>query len=283
MTQEESDSEQGKRKPVLLGGGSRFVRNKLQGKTFLVPSFITLVGIFCGFLGIVSAFRGDFVYSCKCIALAILLDGLDGRVARSLNATSPFGREFDSLSDVIAFGVAPATLVYSWGFSATADEFGLLVAFVFVVCGATRLARFNITSTGEMDMPVSGGGFQGLPIPGAAAAIASIIYCFPQPLSGEVLTGAMMGYTILIAALMVSSLGFFSVKHVKLTEGNVRIKVVLLAAVVALVWKYNTVMILLGSTAYALSGVAGYVWSKFFPSSWERQRSFMGLSSEPED
>ncbi|MCB0322004.1 MAG: CDP-diacylglycerol--serine O-phosphatidyltransferase, partial [Bdellovibrionales bacterium] len=178
------DEELDSRRPVLLKGPK--LRDRLQGKTFLIPSFITVVGIFCGFLAAISATRGEFVYACKCIALAILLDGLDGRVARKLNATSAFGREFDSLSDVVAFGVAPAILVYSWGFNRVADEFGLLIAFVFLVCGATRLARFNITSTGELVLRKSAGsGFQGLPIPGAAAAIASIVYCFPAPIEAE--------------------------------------------------------------------------------------------------
>jgi CDP-diacylglycerol--serine O-phosphatidyltransferase len=285
MSDYENDAEEqaagisgGSKKPVLVKGGTRF-RDKFHGKTFLIPSFITLVGIFCGFLGTVSAFRGDYIYSCKCIALAILLDGLDGRVARRLNATSPFGREFDSLSDLIAFGMAPAVLVYSWGFNTLADEFGLLVAFLVVVCGATRLARFNITSTGEMSLPGDGQGFQGLPIPGAAAALASIVYCFPAPLESEFAIGMMMFYTALVAGLMVSTIGFFSVKHLKLTEGSLRINVVLIALAVALTWKYSQAMILIGSTAYAMSGAIGYIWGRFFPHSWEKQRSFLGLSS----
>ena len=274
----ELDADEFGTKPRLIKGGNRF-REKFQGKTFLIPSFIPLVGTFCGFLGTISAFRGDFLYSCKCIALAILLDGLDGRVARRLNATSPFGREFDSLSDLIAFGMAPAVLVYTWGFKLVADEFGLLVAFLVLVCGATRLARFNITSTGEMSLPRETKGFQGLPIPGAAAALASLVYCFPEPLSNEFIVAAMMLYTALIASLMVSTLDFFSVKHLKLTEGNIRITVVLLAVAVALTWKFSQLMIFIGSTAYAVSGLIGYLWSRYFPKSWEKQQSFLGVQS----
>ncbi len=263
------------KKPILVEGGGRF-RDKFQGKTFLIPSFITLVGTFCGFLGTVTAFRGDYVYACKCIALAILIDGLDGRVARKLNATSAFGREFDSLSDVIAFGIAPAVLVYSWGFSSTADEFGLLVAFLVLVCGATRLARFNITSTGEMKLSRDSKGFQGLPIPGAAAALASIVYLFPEPLENEIIVGLMMAYTALVAGLMVSTIEFLSVKHIRLTEGSLRFNVVVLAVAVALTWKYSQVMIAVGSTFYAMSGALGFLWARYFPRSWERQKERFG-------
>ncbi len=263
------------KKPVLIQGAGRF-RDKFQGKTFLIPSFITLVGTFCGFLGTVSAFHGNYIYACKCIALAILLDGLDGRVARKLNATSPFGREFDSLSDLIAFGMAPAVLMYSWGFSRTADEFGLLVAFLVLVCGATRLARFNITSTGEMKLSRASQGFQGLPIPGAAAALASIVYLFPEPLENEFVVAAMMAYTALVAGLMVSTIDFFSVKYLRLTEGSLRVNVVVLAIAVALTWKYSQLMIAIGSTAYAMSGAVGYLWSKYLPQSWEKQKKRFG-------
>lgn len=273
-TQETTAQHSGK-KPVLIQGAGRF-RDKFQGKTFLIPSFITLVGTFCGFLGTVSAFRGNYIYACKCIALAILLDGLDGRVARKLNATSPFGREFDSLSDLIAFGMAPAVLIYSWGFSQTADEFGLLVAFLVLVCGATRLARFNITSTGEMKLSRASQGFQGLPIPGAAAALASIVYLFPEPLENEFVVALMMGYTALVAGLMVSTIDFFSVKYLRLTEGSLRVNVVVLAVAVALTWKYSQVMIALGSTAYAMSGALGFLWARYFPQSWEKQKKRFG-------
>jgi len=129
-----------------MSKGKRFVREKLKGKVFLVPSFITVLSIFCGFLALLSSFQGKFLYAAQCIGIAFILDGLDGRVARRLKATSEFGREFDSLSDLVAFGVAPASLLYSWAFGHIADEFGVLVSFVFVVCGATRLARFNVAA-----------------------------------------------------------------------------------------------------------------------------------------
>ena len=242
-----------KRPRAILKRG--YVREKLQGKSFLVPSFVTVVGIFCGFLGVISAIKGNFEYATKCIILAIILDGLDGRIARRLNATSAFGREFDSLSDMISFGVAPAVLVYCWGFSEVADEFGLLAAFVFVVCGATRLARFNVESSKQATMS-----FTGLPTPGAAAAVIAIVLCFPEPLTNPLLVAAMMVYIVVIGVLMVSTYSFFSLKKLEFSSGNPRLNLILLAVAVALAWKYSHAAILVASTAYAWSGlIAAFV------------------------
>lgn len=250
-------------RPVVLKNSSRFVREKLHGKAYLVPSFVTVVGIFCGFLAIVSAFKGNFVYASRCILIAVVLDGLDGRIARRLNATSPFGREFDSLSDVVSFGVAPAVLVYCWAFVRTADEFGVLVVFLFLVCGATRLARFNVAATEEEVKS----GFTGMPIPGAAAAIVSVVFCFPEPVHNQMLIAGIMLYMVFIGVLMVSTLPFFSVKKLQLSEGDPRVNLILLAAAVALTWKYPERVVFVISTAYAFSGVVGYTLRKLRPKS----------------
>lgn len=238
------------RRKLLLVRGPRFMREKFHGKVFLVPSSVTVVGIFCGFLALISAIHGSFEYAAKCIGLAIILDGIDGRVARRLNATSAFGREFDSLSDVIAFGVAPAVLFYCWGFSQSADEFGVLAGFIYVVCTAARLARFNVATT---DDPKSY--FVGLPSPGAAAAIASVVYAYPEAISSDWAAGFLLCYLMLVGALMVTTIPFFSVKKIKFTRDQQKLYLLLLAFFVAIAWKYNRLVILLISTAYALSGL----------------------------
>ncbi|OVE80112.1 CDP-diacylglycerol--serine O-phosphatidyltransferase [bacterium J17] len=227
---------------------------------FLIPSCITVTAIFCGFLAIISAFNGRFEYAAKCIVLAIILDGLDGRVARRLNATSDFGREFDSLSDVISFGVAPAALMYVWAFKSGPDEFGVLVAFFFVVCGATRLARFNITTSDE-----PAGHFQGLPTPGAAAAVAAIVYFHPDPVSGGTAAGLMLAYLTVLGGLMVSTLPFFSVKKIRLTPANLRTTLLLISALVALAWYHNRLMLLVLAGMYISSGPLAYLLKKFAP------------------
>ena len=247
-----------KKPPVVLKNGRKFVREKLHGKSFLIPSFITVVGIFCGFLAIVSSIRGDFLYAARCIIVAIVLDGLDGRVARRLNATSAFGREFDSLSDVMSFGVAPALMVYCWAFSATAEDFGVLVSFFFIACSATRLARFNVQAA-EEETP---SGFTGMPTPAAAAALISIIFCFPEPIAEPSLITAMMIYTAVIGFLMVSTFPFFSIKRLRLQSGNPSVNLILLAIAVALAWKYTGLFLLIASNGYALSGPVGAILTR---------------------
>lgn len=224
------------------------VREKIRSKTILIPSLITMCGIFCGFLAIVSAFNGKFAYAAKCVLVAMILDGLDGRVARRLNATTAFGKEFDSLSDLVAFGVAPGILVYSWGLSQVADEIGLLASFLYVVCCATRLARFNIDSEGGLKS------FTGLPSPGAAAAIVTLVYCFPEPITSVWLASATMIYTISIAFLMVSTLPFLSVKTIQWKETNKPQSMLIIAALIVLLWKFNQEMLFLFATIYAWSG-----------------------------
>ena len=228
-------------------------RKGLRRTAFLVPNLVTVIAIFCGFLSIVSTLRGEFEYAAKCIALAIILDGLDGRIARRLNACSAFGVEFDSLSDQVAFGVAPAVLIYQWALVTPAPEFGILISFLIVVCGAARLARFNVTSTTNNNLPSKS--FQGLPIPGAAAALASLVYWAPVARQDIYSLSLIMTYSALIAFLMVSTISYPSIKHIKLTTIPQRKILALLAVAVAFTWYQTRLIIFIGSTLYALSGL----------------------------
>lgn len=257
MNLSESEIEEKPRPVKMLNRGPRFVKNKLQGKRFLIPSCITVVGIFCGLLAVVSAFKGNIEYGVRCVGLAIILDGLDGRVARKLNATSEFGREFDSLSDLLAFGLAPAMLAYSWAFASKADEIGVLIAFIFVVCGATRLARFNVQTE---DQPKAH--FQGLPIPGAAGAIAALIHCFPEPLKDNYFISFFALFMVLLAYLMVSNLAFLSLKKLKLSAHPQKLLLVL-SFFVAFTWYNSRVMLLVIASLYALSGPVIYAYRVF--------------------
>ena len=232
------------------------VKSKVARKVqFLIPSFITVVSTFCGFLALLSAVKGRFEYATQCIVLSIILDGLDGRVARRLNATSAFGREFDSLSDLIAFGVAPAVLIYFWAFNTIADEFGILVSFIFIACAATRLARFNIAESSEPSKF-----FSGLATPGAALAVASLVYFYPQRLENYYLIGFTMVYSLVLSVLMVSTFRYFSIKRLKLSSGNPRINIFILSLLVALSWYHLRMAILVVGTGYALSGPLWYLY-----------------------
>jgi CDP-diacylglycerol--serine O-phosphatidyltransferase len=222
------------------------IKASWQRRKYLVPNAVTVGNVFCGFLAIIYGASGRFDKAAIAIIIAILLDGLDGRVARRLKATSKFGVEFDSFSDLISFGVAPALLVYHWCFRVPADEFGVIVAFIYCVCAATRLARFNI-------MPPDTKRFVGLPTPGAAALVASIVHFTPEELhswGGVAFSSCVL---LALAYLMVSRIEFFSIKELKIT-GIRRFAKVVIAAMIALLWYSSQVGLLVISASYALSG-----------------------------
>ena len=234
-------------------------RERIQRQVRLIPSLVTMTGTFCGFLATIYACTGQFESAAKCIALAILLDGLDGRLARRLNATSDFGRELDSLSDMLAFGVAPGCLMYFWGLRESADEFGIVACFLYVVCTAIRLARFNVTPS-SADAKSA---FCGLPSPGAAAAVAALIYAFPNVEKTWLLTFIAWAYTVMLGGLMVSTFEYISVKSVKITKAKLWYLYVLLALAVPICWKYNREAAVTLAALYAFSGPISYAFKRF--------------------
>ncbi|HPS94009.1 MAG TPA: CDP-diacylglycerol--serine O-phosphatidyltransferase, partial [Deltaproteobacteria bacterium] len=164
-----------------------------------LPNFITALSLFCGFYSIMFSLKGNYYMASIFILISGFIDGIDGRVARMTNSTSEFGKEFDSLSDLVAFGVAPAILVYLWELSSY-GKFGFIASFLFVACGALRLARFNIDTSGGMTH------FTGLPIPLAAAAVSSTYL-----LTG--LTGSFPALTILVGVYVLSFLMVSSIQY----------------------------------------------------------------------
>src|SRR5690349_17200838 len=150
----------------------RMPKDKLRRGVYLIPSLFTAGNLMCGFFSIIATFRGDYVNAALLILLANVFDGIDGYAARLTRTTSQFGVEFDSLADVVSFGVAPAVLVYLWALVPW-ETWGWLAACTYVVCGALRLSRFNVQSAGPAK-----GYFLGLPIPAAAEMIASIVLMY---------------------------------------------------------------------------------------------------------
>lgn len=183
-------------------------RRSYQRGIYLVPNLLTTGSLFAGFYAIVASIQGDFAWASLAILLAIGLDGMDGTVARLTKSTSAFGLQYDSLCDLTAFGVAPAVLIYTWVL-APYGRIGWLAAFIFAACGALRLARFNVTAQ-------AGGGaldFRGLPIPGAAGVLASIVYLaedFAIKAYIPLIAIAALGY--ILAFLMVSTIRYKSFK-----------------------------------------------------------------------
>jgi CDP-diacylglycerol--serine O-phosphatidyltransferase len=181
-------------------------RKKFRG-VLLLPNLITTASLFGGFLAIVFAIEGKFLPAAWAIFVSLILDGLDGRIARMTQSTTSFGVQYDSLSDLVAFGVAPALLVYLWGLKPY-GRFGWVAAFLFVTCGALRLARFNVQS-GTMDPRY----FNGLPIPAAAMVVATAIgfyYEIGEWAPKHNIYILIMMYVL--AFLMVSNIKFFSLK-----------------------------------------------------------------------
>jgi CDP-diacylglycerol--serine O-phosphatidyltransferase len=175
---------------------------------FVIPSLVTLMGMFAGFFAIISALEGNYVYSAWAIVIAGLFDGMDGWVARKTHTTTRFGIELDSLSDVIAFGVAPATLLYKWALSPF-GRIGWAVVFLFMACGAMRLARFNI-QMGSSEKK----SFTGMPIPAAAGILSATLLFYTEMGLEHQKSIIILILMAFLALLMVSTLRYHGQKEI---------------------------------------------------------------------
>ena len=209
---------------------------------YLLPSVLTTFGIFAGFYSIISSINGDFTIAAISILIAMFWDTLDGRVARLTNTQSAFGAEYDSLADLVSFGLAPALLVYQWTLYEL-GRFGWLAAFVYLACAALRLARFN-TQVGIADKRY----FQGLPSPAAAGVIASMIWLkiwtFASFDSDVISLGYYLGagITILCGLLMVSNIRYYSFKEFDSKKASFRFLLIVILSLIILVSKPNIIL-----------------------------------------
>ena len=219
------------------------LKERLYRRRYIVPNAVTFGNLFCGFLTIIYATSGRYEKAVVAIAIAFLLDGLDGRVARKLNATSKFGVEFDSFADLVSFGVAPAILMYNWAFRLPADEFGVFICFIFVICAASRLARFNITES-NMDA------FEGMPTPAAAGMLTSVVFFLPEIEQSMGLVAVSTVMLLSLSYLMISKIEFFSVKTMKVGSLHILARLSI-GILIALIWLktpirlFNSIWILL--------------------------------------
>ena len=220
---------------------------------YLLPSILTTFGMFAGFYSIISSINGDFTIAAISILIAMFWDTLDGRVARLTNTQSAFGAEYDSLADLVSFGLAPALLVYQWTLYEL-GRFGWLAAFVYLACAALRLARFN-TQVGIADKRY----FQGLPSPAAAGVIASMIWLkiwtFASFDSDVISLGYYLGagITILCGLLMVSNIRYYSFKEFDSKKASFRFLLIVILSLIILVSKPN-IILFTGFFVYLLSG-----------------------------
>ena len=221
---------------------------------YLLPSVLTTFGMFAGFYSIISSINGEFTIAAISIMIAMMWDTLDGRVARLTNTQSAFGAEYDSLADLVSFGLAPALLVYEWSLYEL-GRFGWLAAFVYLACAALRLARFN-TQVGIADKRF----FQGLPSPAAAGVIASMIWLkiwtFASFDSEVISLGYYLGagITILCGILMVSNVRYYSFKELDSKKASFRFLLFIVLSLIILMYKPN-IILFTGFFLYLLSGL----------------------------
>src|SRR5277367_2826883 len=259
---------------------------------YALPTLFTAGNIFLGFIAIVQSVEGSlfgndgnlgsnphFEMAAKAIGVAVVLDGLDGRIARLTNTVSDFGREMDSLADVITFGIAPAVLAYCWGVQTVKPgpfldhRVGIFVAFLFLLCGAARLARFNVQTNpipknpGRSDRKY----FVGLPIPAGAGMVAAVVYaCDSVPLEQWLFSVLWLVLLALLSFLMVSTWRYPSFKEISLTGPRSPLTVILFGALIYLIWNYSQPVLLALAMLYVSTGIfiraGGIVRRRFRPS-----------------
>ena len=215
---------------------------------FLLPSIFTVANMFCGYACIVYSMRGELVLAAPFIGFATVLDMFDGRIARMTNTTSAFGLEFDSLADIISFGLAPAVLAFAWGLSEL-GRIGWAAGFLYLAAAAIRLARFNIQTATHTDKRY----FVGMPSPPAAGIVASTVFAWPYPLVGYPQAIAAIAIVLVPAALMVSTVRFRSFKTINFGWSASYIRVFLVAAIIAFVATEPRITLVLLAYGYLLS------------------------------
>ncbi len=263
-------------------------RKRPPRAAYALPTLFTAGNILLGFLSILRSIQGtlafgsnpefaaqNFEVAAIAIGWAVLLDGLDGRIARMTNTTSDFGRELDSLADIISFGIAPAILAYAWGLqfvggaqiaagplpSIPLDQLqrtAKFVSFLFLVCGAARLARFNVQTNPQPGNPGKPNRkyFVGLPIPAAAALVAAIVYASgSHPITDFVPAMMWMALLALLAFLMVSTWRYWSFKELNLLRPRSPVLLVAMAAFIYAILNWSRPVLLVMTGTYAASGI----------------------------
>jgi CDP-diacylglycerol--serine O-phosphatidyltransferase len=278
---------------------------------YALPTLFTAGNVFLGYISVLQTFQGaiataanspasahdHFELAAKTIGAAVFLDGLDGRIARLTNTTSDFGREIDSLADLVSFGIAPAVLAFTWGIqfvdhslnTMLLDQirnFGYFIAFLFLLCGAARLARFNVQKNpvpknpGRSDRRY----FVGLPIPAAAAAVAAMVYASDnQPLRFWPLAVIWLAFLGLLSFLMVSTWRYYSFKDINL-RGKVPFVAILAIVLLFVIYSLDTPsMLFLTFLIYAISGPIVTVLTRRHPAPTHHATPAKGKDEESEE
>jgi len=235
------------------------MRKKKRKSVYLLPNLLTSFSLFGGFYSMVSTIDRKFVYASFAIFLSCLCDALDGPVARKTGSASRFGVEYDSLADLVSFGVAPALLVYMWALKGY-GRFGWLAAFLYVACGALRLARFNVQKD-----TVQKKQFLGLPIPMAAMAVASTVLFFNDfHVEDQIVRIFAPVLMFVLAFLMVSAVRYNSTKEAAFLRTRPFEAVVAALLVAVIVLLQPSISLFVISMGYMISGPVGYLFRRIF-------------------
>ena len=256
---------------------------RLQSGLSLIPSLFTIGNMFCAYFSVISTFKGNYDYAAMAIGVGVVLDGLDGRIARMTQTSSEFGVQLDSLADVLTFGIAPAFLAFSWGhdhtgFSREASgvlgtyaaehirQWSWIVTFVFLICGGWRLARFNVQSQKPLD-PGAKRYFVGLPIPAGAGLIASIVHFYKLPID-QIWPAVFWFLLVLLTGfLMASTVRYPNFKDLHFLKGGSRLALVATGMLIVSIYNYSEVMLLVISVVYVSSGLVMQTMRRFGPPS----------------
>ena len=232
------------------------VRKRRKG-LYILPNLVTLAALFAGFYSIVMAMNGRFDMSAIGVFCALVLDSLDGRVARMTNTQSAFGEQMDSLSDMVSFGAAPALIAYEWGLRGL-GRWGWIAAFVYCACAALRLARFNV-NTGVVDKRF----FQGLPSPAAAALIAGFILVMSElGIKGPQVAWPIFALALYAGLTMVTNVPFYSFKVVGARQTVPFVVIVAIALGIALISQNPPLVLFVLFCGYGVSGYVVYGWRR---------------------
>ena len=232
------------------------VRKRRKG-IYILPNLFTLAGLFGGFYAVVMAMNGRFDHAAAGIFCAMVLDSLDGRVARMTNTQSAFGEQMDSLSDMVSFGAAPALIAYEWALKGL-GRWGWIAAFVYCACAALRLARFNV-NTQVVDKRY----FQGLPSPAAAALVAGFLWLMEDiGVKGYEVSWVMFGVALYAGLTMVTNVPFYSFKDIQMKRSVPFAVIVLIALGIGLINSHPPSVLFGLFVVYGLSGYAVYGWRK---------------------
>jgi CDP-diacylglycerol--serine O-phosphatidyltransferase len=242
---------------------------RMRRGVFILPGLFTVANLLCGFYAILATLKGgvaDLDNAARAIGIAIVFDAFDGFIARATNTNTEFGKQFDSLADMVSFGIAPAILAFSWGVETLLDadvteahhvsQLAWLVSLAFVICCAWRLARFNVHGM------ASAGGlkyFVGMPTPAAAGMVAAVVHTLKNPIQDWRWSIPWLGMVLALAFLMVSSVRYPSFKQIPWGKRQHSLMIVVGALLIWSIVVYSETVLILVASAYSISGLAIHV------------------------